>query len=369
MMRYLRRNLLFVLLTVFLLRPIAVHTNAQTMKFEMNVGQLGQKKASFSVGNWHKWYIRMQVPDTWEEIDSVSVFQTLSVSLELDPDSLYVRLLKENGERILLRMGEHYEVTAGSVFVEDGIADRFCVTLTQEGKHFLSEYQDADSQILIAYTARIRPSSELGVQIIGTAQLDMTDPEGERTMYLSDKAAAETGGFHISLASSAGEPIFGGRFMLAREATQKEREDASILKEHLDIGDETILAVYEKFYTTEDMETITDIASTDRAGRALCYGLAYGTYYLVQLEDNSREFLASEPLRIIINEVSHLTEEDNWKDSRGNVVDNTIPVRNTVLVMPQTGGPGVLSYTAAGSIFIICACILLWLQRKKVVHV
>lgn len=358
------RGIMYIsLLTVLMMRVTFISANAEMMDFQMNVGQLEQKRDSHCVGSRHKWYIRVDLPKNWEGIDSFVIHQTLSVSLELDPESVYVRLLEENGERTLLRMGEHYEVTAGSVFVEEGTADRFCVSFTSEGKTFLSDYQNSDSQLLIVYTAKISTSAAVGRQIVGSAQLDITDTEGKRAIFLSDKAATETGGIHILLTSLTDDPIDGGKFMLARETTRKEREDQSVLKEHLDTGEETILVVYENFYTTEDMDgEKTDIATTDSSGNALCYGLAYGTYYLVQIENQSAEYLEAEPVRIGINEVSHLTEKDGWKDSRGNPVDNTIHITNTMLVMPQTGGIGTQPYTIAGCIAILCA---FWLFRRN----
>lgn len=370
MKRYLKRCLLAGVLTAQLICTLSLPVNGQTMEFQMNVGQLGQKKASFSVGDRHKWYLRMEIPENWEEVEDFSVLQTVSAALSLDTESIYVRLLKENGERILLRMEEHYTVTAGSVHVEEGVADRFCVSLTSEGKRFLSEYRDARSELMVAYTARIRTTASPGTQIIGTAQLDITDKEGKRSVYLAEKASAQTGGIHMRLASPTGEPISGGQFMLAREATQKETEDSAVWKEHLDTGEETLLVVYEKFYTTETMTgEKTDIAQTDRSGQALCYGLAYGTYYLVQMEHKRGDYLASEPLRIVINEVSHLTQKDGWKDARGNPADNTICITNTLLVMPQTGGTGTLPFTLAGSIALLGAAVLMWYSRKRVLCV
>jgi len=60
-------------------------------------------------------------------------------------------------------------------------------------------------------------------------------------------------------------------------------------KELLDTGKETIAVIYERFYTNQDLtERKTDILYTDENGEARCFGLAYGTYYLVQVNDDQQ---------------------------------------------------------------------------------
>lgn len=353
---------------LLLLRPLGAA--AVESEVQINVGELGQKSASFAVGERHKWYIRCALPEAWEAYSGFTVLQTLSPALTLETDTMGVRLVMNNGEQILLRMEEHYQLTAGSVFVEEGTADRICISLTPEGITFLSGYQPQASELLISYTARINTGAAMGTQILGTAQRNLTERGGKKIIVLSDKAAAATGGFHIRLTDPSGKPVAGGQFMLAREASERERSDPEVLTELLDTGEETIVAVYERFYTSEAMEgEKTDRAVTDEEGLAVCYGLCYGTYYLVQTESPREELLSAKPVAVTVDEASHLTEEDGWKDTAGRTVDNTVRVAASTLVMPQTGGFGMLPYTASGTAVILCACILLWNNRKRKVPV
>lgn len=365
-MRNGRRSLAILLLIMLLSTRLPLIVGAEESSVYMDVGAPGEKSASFSVGQQHRWYIRTELPEDWETVSGITILQTLSPALTLDPESVNARLAIQSGEEILLCIGEHWEMTAGSVFVEGGIADRICVSLTPEGLDFLSAYQTPFSQLMVSYKAKINTCASMGTQILGMAQLNRTDAEGNRWIFLSDKAAAAVGGFHILLTDSEGQPLPQGSFMVAREATPEELEDTSVLKEHLDIGEETIAVIYERFYTTEDLSgEKTDIAVTDETGSALCYGLAYGTYYLVQIESIRKDILPSKTVTVHVDEASHLTERDGWRDGTGRLVDRTIRVIGTTLVMPQTGGPGTAAYTASGTAVILCACLLLWYNRKR----
>lgn len=361
------RGRLVLLILMMILLP--VHTSAEEIELQMDVGQPGCKRASFSVGKRHSWYIRAPIPENWDRIEGFSVIQTLSPSLTMETDSVTAELIRTDGEHIPLRMGEQYQMTAGSVFVEGGTADRLSVSLTQEGMDLISSQKNGVSEVRIVYQAVINTHAPMGTQILASAQLNLTDKDEGRIIFLSDKAAAATGGFSILLRDPAGEPIAGGKFMLAREATGEELSDSTIPKEHLDTGEKTIAVIYETFCTSRDLSEKTDIAVTDESGAALCYGLAYGTYYLVQTESGRTDYLSSPPVNVRIDEASHLTHADGWKDSMGNSVDNTVCVTNTQLVMPQTGGMGTAPYTASGMAVILCACMLMWYNRKRSVCV
>lgn len=366
-MGYIRKLLLtFGIITTLLLQQIPTCATAAESSLWIDVGKLGQKKASFSVGERHRWYIRSSLVNDWEQISGFLILQTLSPCLTLEVGSISVSLIQENGERILLRMEEHYQLTAGSVFVEEGTADRICIDLTREGMEFLREYQRDSSELLISYVARINTEAAMGSQILGTAQRNLTDTNGDRRIVLSDKAVVSAGGIHILLRDSEGKPLDQESFMLAREATQEEIAKETVTKELLDTGDQTIAVVYERFFASEMLNVEkTDRTVTDEAGTAVCYGLAYGTYYLVQTESLRGNLLPSKPVKVIVDEDSHLTASDGWTDSTGRIVDNTVHVSASMVVMPRTGGSGTIPYTASGTAVVICACILLWNNRKR----
>ena len=361
-----KRILLLCMLLKMLVQPLSAQAAAAENHFQVDVGQIGQKTGTFDVDQRHNWYIRIGISEAMSGLASFGILQTLSPSITPEAGSVSVMLVPDTGERILLEMGKQYDLTAGGVFVENGVAERIGISLTQEGISLVSKYGSEPAELVVCYAARINTKAPMGTQILGSAQLRVTDKEGNRQFFLSDKAVAVCGGFHIALQDSSGDPLTGGRFMLAREAEERELSDPTVLKELLDTGDTTIPVVYKRFYTSEAMTgEKSDTAVTDANGQTMCYGLAYGTYYLVQTESGRDGLLPSKPMKVKINEVSHLTYADGWQDGKGNPADNTIMITNSLPAMPQTGGPGTIPYTASGTAVILCACLLLWYNRKK----
>jgi len=347
----------FILLGMLLALRIPAFAT-EIPRIEVNVLEIGKKTASVSTDQEHSWFIRCSFPDS-SDLKRYTVIQTLSSCLTYVPDSIQIQLMNGHEEFV---MGEHYTVTAGSVFVEAGTADRISIALTPAGNACIAE----GMELRIEYRAKLNENASLGTQILGTAQLNCLDEAGNRTVCLSDKASVSTGGFPIFLSDSTGSPLSGGTFMVARRATPEEQKTDSDTIELLDTGEEQIAVVYERFCPSSDLQTEwTYIAETDNNGYAICSGLSYGEYYLVQTDTPKGISLPAAPVKVTVNEVSHLTAEDGWTDSTGTVVDHTVRITNGELVMPETGGPGTLGYTASGLIIIVSACMLLWFNRKR----
>ena len=357
--RCFRIILLYVLLA---LCPLPVSAaEADTPDIQVYIQEPGTRNASVSISESHKWILCCGIPEQtkWQ---SVTVIQTLSPDLTYVPDSLDV-VLHRNGEKIPLDMKQHYTFTGGSVFTETGAADRICVTLTEEGYLLLN----ADAELRISYRAELRDTAPMGTQILGTAQLNCTDREGNRFVFLSDKATASTGGITIQMTNCVGDAVPGAKFMIAREAAEDELQENKTVVELLDTGEEVISVVYVSFLDAAG--NLRYVLETNREGFGQCRGLKYGTYYLVQTEHPEGMGLPVNPVKITVNEVSHLTSNDGWKDTNGILADHTVSIHSREVVMPQTGGPGTCIYTVSGTIVIISACMLLWLNRKRSLYV
>lgn len=354
-----RIMLLCVLLALCQL-PISA-AEADTSEIQVYIQEPGVRNASVSMSEPHRWVLCCSIPEPmqWQ---IVTVIQTLSPDLTYVPDSLDV-ILHRAGECISLAMEQHYTFTGGSVFTETGTADRICVTLTEEGYQMLTP----EAQLRISYGAELKDTAPVGTQILGTAQMNCTDKDGKRFVFLSDKATVSTGGVSIQLMDSLGESVPGAMFMIAREATELDLLQNKAGVEILDTGEEVISVVYVSFLDAAG--NLRYVLETDRKGVGRCWGLKYGTYYLVQTEHPEGMGLPVNPVKITVNEVSHLTAEDGWKNSNGVLADNTVSIHSREVVMPQTGGPGTYAYTVSGTIVIMSACLLLWLNRNKKLYV
>ena len=353
MLKLLRHILLAWLLAVLILPVKASETDIRVY-----IRESGSRKASASMAEPHRWLIRCRLSGT-STMQGCTVIQTLSPYLTYEPDSLQVRLLDPDGSSRILVMGEDFSFTGGSVCVESDIADRILIEF-EVGSEVL---QRETAEVCLSYLASFRKDVPMGTQILGTAQLTCTNENGNRTVAVSERAAVSTGGFHISLTNVSGIPIPGGKFMVAREVTEEESSGNDRVTELLDTGEEVLSVVYEPFLDARGNPRYT--AETDAQGNAAFYGLAYGVYYLVQTEVPEGRGFPSPPVRVTVDEVSHLTAEDGWKDAQGISADNRIRIVNRQLVMPETGGPGPRLYTLSGTAVILSACMLLWDNRKK----
>lgn len=337
--------------------PVSAEEN-QDLRLDINVIEPDRINGSVAIGESHQWLIRCKFQNVKDDLE-YTFLQTLDPVLTYEPNSLCVTVLSAGQETLLLSMEEHYTFTGGGIFVEKGTADRICVSLTDAGKRILR----AGAEIRITYRAKLKESAPVGTRILGTAQLNCTDSQGNRTVYLSGKATVSTGGFSIRLTNIAGDPLPGGEFMLAREAEEAELETDGILVELLDTGEEIVPVIYVAFYDASGKKNYA--TQTDGNGTAKCCGIAYGSYYLVQTDTPEAAFLPAKPRKLQIDEVSHLTLTDGWKDSDGIIADHTVRVVNGEVAVPETGGPGTTLFTVSGMLVIGSACILLWLNRGK----
>ena len=344
------------MILMLMLLCAGIRTGAEEIRepeIRIHVMETGCKSASVAIDQPHRWLIRCDLPEVPGR--QYTVTQTLPVGLVCEPGSITVRL----PEGMELTMEKHYLFTAGTVMVEQGYADRICIELTEEGNALLA----SGGTLEITYDAKIGNHAPMGTQLLGTAQLRCRDSDGTGAVFTSDKAAVSTGGFHIRLTTSAGTPVPGGKFMLAREASPDEQEKKNVITEHLDIGTEILSVVYVPFRNASGEKAYT--VETDPLGQGLCQGLAYGSYYLVQTELPEGWGLPANPVPVCVNEVSHLTLRDGWQSPDGMVADHTVQVVLRQLLLPESGGPGTAVFTYAGLAVVLSAGLLLWLNRRQ----
>ena len=350
----------FIFLTGLLLTLILPAYAAETTAaiLQMNVLEIGKGSGSVAVGAAHPWYIRCHIQ---EESQNYTIQQTLSPHLTYHEGSLKLSLILEDSTEVPLSLETQYTLTSGTVFTEQGTADRISITLTEAGNQLIRK----NIELRITYEASLKPTAPLGEQILGTAQLFCSDEEGNRVTFTSQRASIRTGGVPIFLTDSSGVPLSGGEFMLARLAREEELTDPQVTVELLDDGTGTKAVVYLPFYANPDLSgQPTYTAVTDEQGYTGCYGLAHGDYYLIQTHS---DLIPALPISVTVNEVSHLIGSDGWKNAAGEPQDNTVRITNTRLTMPMTGGPGTRIYTLSGIAVILSACMLIWYNRKRTI--
>lgn len=353
---------------------LATHGNGMTdrtdaISVNMNITEIGKISESFGVGENHIWIIRADIPSDIADAIHYKIVQTIDPRLDYVPFSPTVKLQLPSGEEVPLKGKSHYILTEQSVD-SDGMPEKqITVSLTAEGKSYLGsllEREGSGGELRIRYHAAINTHAEMGTQILGQAQLEYTDAAGVACCVSSEIAAVYTGGINIRKIDRESLPLAGTKYMIARAATEQECSDWSVIKEYLDMAGRTVPVIYEAFYPSSDMqgEKVYE-TNTDDSGMAQFYGLPYGTYYLIEMASGSDHAGVSEPLAIEINEVSHLTKVDGWKNSRNITVDNTVTIVSTNHFLPETGGSGIAIITAAGTAIVFSAAILLIMNYRK----
>ena len=106
------------------------------------------------------------------------------------------------------------------------------------------------------------------------------------------------------------------------------------------------------FYTDGEFTETVSEATTEEDGVIHMYGLAYGTYYIVETKAPEHYNLLTEPVTVEIDSNSHLEEA-------------TVHIYNTKFFLPETGGMGTTLFTVLGAVFISGALILSFGSMKK----
>ena len=142
---------------------------------------------------------------------------------------------------------------------------------------------------------------------------------------------------------------------VARLATQSEI-DAGISHPLVMRDDQTAQVVYESFYTVPDWTAETavkvDHVVTGEDGLVMVYGLAEGTYYLVEVKAPGGYNLMSHPKEAPVHATSDLAN------------GGTGVPGSSQFVLPDTGGIGTLIFTVGGGLLIVAAVLVL-LKNKK----
>lgn len=345
------------------------NTTETAPKIEKDVTEIDNNSDSFDVDEIHTWIIRSGVPAGIANAVKYTITDTIDYRLTYKQGSPVVKLFTRAGEETTLESGTHYTLSEGKTEVDGRSVDMFTVSLTAEGMAFVASNLgtgEETPEIRVYFQSVINENAAMGETIPNQAHLDYTNSTGVEYDEDSDLPEVHTGGINLLKTDAEGVKLPGASFKIARLATEAEIADESVTKATLVLEEEELTVVFEAFHATKDLsgEKVYEV-TTDETGAAVIYGLAYGNYYIVETKAPAGYNLLTQPIAVIIDEASHLTEVDGWKDTEGNVVDNTIHVVNTKFVLPQTGGIGTTVFTVVGLGLIGTACCLLLINRKK----
>lgn len=182
----------------------------------------------------------------------------------------------------------------------------------------------------------------------------------------ADVSGIPVGGATILKTDVSGKPLEGAVFQIVRELRDGELRDQEVNKQIVKIGKENRIMTAEYFWDNRQMqgERCMQI-QTDAEGRAILFGLPYGTYYLVEKTAPEGYNKIGEPIRVAIHKYSHLTEEDGVRDDKNVLIDNTLHIINVRYSLPDTGHLAMVQLVAAGVGILFSSAALLLMNRHR----
>ena len=324
-----------------------------------DVTQIENDEDTFDVDQVHSWIIRGDIPAGMADAVKYLVRDSLDYRLTLKNGfevKVGLKTDRAGEEAVTLTPGTDYSVTTAAAVDEEGrTVDTFTVSLTETGMKAAATAAGSnkgDYEVRVYFNAVIDSDAQMGVEIPNQAMLDYINGAGIEYNAESDVPRVYTGGTSIlKLDSSGGAPLKDASFKIARDATQEEIAAGNAVA--LNLGDEETQVVFASFYTDEALTNRVTEATTAEDGRVLMYGLAYGTYYIVETKAPEGYNLLTEPVEVYIDAASHTQEQ-------------AVTVYNTKFLLPETGGMGTGLFTAFGTVFIGGAFILAFgCVRKK----
>ena len=334
-----------------------------------DVTEINQDKDTVDIGEEHTWIIRGDIPADMAKAKEYVITDELDYRLTY-AGNLVVKVEKTTDKannnategNVLIKDTDYILSETSDSVVSGGDVEaiqKFEVKLTKEGMKKVAEIAGTDYanyEVRVYFNAYIDEDASMGVEIPNDAKLNYTNSVNFKFEVKSDEPVVYTCGINIYKhdAKNAETALAGAVFKLARVATDAEiaegNYDSLVTKE---AG--TINVVYEDFYTAIDekgnLTGKASVVTTTANGDAMIYGLAEGTYYLVEIQAPAGYNLLSYPLEVTLNQSSHATD---------------VEVANSnTFKLPETGGMGTTIFTMSGMMMLAAAAFILIMKKKE----
>ncbi len=330
------------------------------VKIEKDVTSLGNDDSTVDAGANHTWIIGANIP---EDITGGKVYMiTDTLDNRLDyVGNLKVTVESLDGKTVLatLTPDTDYVLTVNDVdsLSEGHPSDSFAVSLTPSGMGKVSTVLGtnvySDYMIRVYFDARINANAQVAEPIPNQALVKYTNSVNFEFYAESDKPVVYTGGATLKKVDAVNKDMVlkGAQFEVYRNASEAEVAAGVELIRFEDIAAPMVRV---SFYDNAELDgEKTTVATSGKDGMVGIYGLAYGTYYILETKAPDGYNPMNEPKVIIIDENSHK-------------VENAVVVENTAgTVLPSTGGMGTTVFTVTGFALMAAAIFLLLLRKQK----
>lgn len=290
----------------------------------------GERRRSVSFGDSLHWQITATLPPGLSAARGYTITDALPEGLNLEPDSLVVSL--KNGESAACLLPDSH-------YVAQVHADKFTLSLTPAGMAWAA----GAGTLMVDFRGSLTEAAVPGKAMTNLASLEYTSAAGLES-YACEAVTVTTGGLTARKTDARGRGLAGVVFRLARQVRPGEKPQGKLTVQ----GRQTEV-VYESFCPGSGLaEPVADRVTTDETGIAHLSGLAWGSYYLVEVR-SPVGFRCGEPVAVTIGEGS---------------AGDPLTLSATHYFLPDTGGAGVLILTLLGLCAMALACGLLVWQRQ-----
>ncbi len=329
------------------------------VKIEKDVTSLGNNDSTVDAGSDHTWIISTNIPEDIAGGKSYLISDTLDNRLDYVGD-LRVTVESLDGQTVLatLTPDTDYVLTVDDEdsLSEGNPSDSFTVSLTHAGMSKVSTVLGtnvySDYMIRVYFNARINANAQVAESIPNQALISYTNSVNFEFYGESDEPIVYTGGATLKKvdAFNHNKLLEGAEFEVYRNASEAEVA-AGVDLIYFDGIAAPMVRV--SFYDNAELDgEKTTVATSDKDGMVGIYGLAYGTYYILETKAPAGYNPMEEPKVITIDANSHKAE-------------NAVVVENTGgSILPSTGGVGTTLFTVIG-FALMAAAVLLLVVRKR----
>ena len=279
---------------------------------EKDVIELGNILSNENVcGEPHRWIISTAIPAdigsgrsfiVSDQLDNrLDFLSNISVTVENADGSVVAATLAEGVDYTL-------SVTDNNSLAEGHPSDSFAVSLTKDAMEKIAGVATAEiNRIRVCFDARINTNARVGEQIPNQARMDYVNSLGINFSRQSDIPAVYTGGVRVRKVDADDNRVglAGAEFKLYRKATDEEALAETVGKITLN-GIEGPLVPVSFFNNPNLTGEMGETAYSDVEGFVYLYGLESGEYYLVETKAPTGYELYRDPIKVSVDDRSHL---------------------------------------------------------------
>lgn len=262
------------------------------VKIEKDVLKLNNNEASVDAYSDHTWIISVSIPDDIAQGKSYVISDTLDNRLDY-AGNVVVTVEAADGETVAatLEADTDYTLTVTNVNSLEGEkpSDAFTLALTDNGRSAVAAAVGTNGfsnyRLRVYFDARINANAQMGEQIPNQSSLAYVNSVNFGFNAVSDIPVVCTGGANLLKVDSENNATVlpGATFEVYRSATQDELSAnvAGLVTLKGVAGKVLRVSFFNNAGLTGDK--VTSVTS-DKDGKIAIYGLAYGTYYLVETQ-------------------------------------------------------------------------------------